>query len=118
GVMSALAAENDVQVQAPDGTRTDRLAEPLTAFNVLRLKRLVASNADVGLLATATNRFDPALPSGTVCPTTRAAPAADGRCTNDAYVLSLDGRWRSRSGDYAAAWQTIGSLLSGGPPRS
>ncbi len=118
GVMSALAAENDVAVQSADGTRYARLADPLTAFNVLRLKRLVASNADIGLLATATNRFDPTPPPGTTCPTTLTAPAPDGRCSNDAYVLSLDGRWRSRSGDYAAAWQTIGSMLSGGPARS
>jgi hypothetical protein len=118
GIMSALTAENDVQVQAPDGTRTDRLAEPLTAYNVLRLKRLVASNADVGVLATATNRLDPRPAAGAPCPTTLAAPAADGRCTNDAYVLSMDGRWRSRSGDYAAAWQAIGGVLAGGPARS
>ena len=118
GVMSAVTGENDVQVQTADGTRVSRLVDPPTAFNVLRLKRLIAANADVGLLATATNRFEPDLPAGGRCPTTQALPAADGRCTNDAYVLSLDGRWRSASGDYAAAWQAIGSALSRGPARS
>ncbi|HVT07589.1 MAG TPA: DUF5916 domain-containing protein [Polyangia bacterium] len=117
GVLSALTGENDVDVQRPDGVRRARLAEPVTTYNVLRLKRLVAANADVGLLATATNRFDPVVPAGTVCPATLAAPTG-GRCTNDAYVLSLDGRWRSRSGDYALAWQAIGSALSGGAPRA
>ena len=117
GVLSALTGENDVDVQGPDGTRRARLTEPITTYNVLRLKRLVAANADVGLLATATNRFDPSVPAGAGCPATLAAPTG-GRCTNDAYVLSLDGRWRSKSGDYALAWQTIGSALSGGAPRA
>jgi hypothetical protein len=118
GVMSAVTGETDVSVEAADGTRVSRLVDPPTAFNVLRLKRLVGANADVGLLATATNRFEPTLLTGARCPTTQAAPAADGRCTNDAYVLSLDGRWRSASGDYASAWQAIGSTLSRGPTRS
>ncbi|HVY38137.1 MAG TPA: DUF5916 domain-containing protein [Polyangia bacterium] len=117
GVLSAVTGENDVDVQGPDGVRRARLAEPITTYNVLRLKRLVAANADVGLLATATNRFDPAVPEGAACPATLAAPVG-GRCTNDAYVLSLDGRWRSKSGDYALAWQAIGSALSGGAPRA
>jgi Domain of unknown function (DUF5916)/Carbohydrate family 9 binding domain-like len=118
GVMSAVTGENDVTVRTADGTQVKRLVDPLTAFNVLRLKRLFAANSDVGLLATATNRFEPDLLLGGRCPTTLALPAADGRCSNDAYVLSLDGRWRSASGDYAAAWQTIGSALSRGPARS
>ncbi|HVZ88563.1 MAG TPA: DUF5916 domain-containing protein [Polyangia bacterium] len=117
GVMSAITGANDVAVQTPTG-QVQRLVDPLTAFNVVRVKRLVAANADVGLLATATNRFEPSVPIDGRCPATQTAPAPDGRCTNDAYVLSLDGRWRSRSGDYAAAWQGIGSVLSGGPARS
>jgi hypothetical protein len=118
GIMSALTGENDVDIQSADGTRYARQADPLTGYNVLRLKRLVASNADIGVLATATNRLDPSPVPGALCPATLTAPAADGRCTNDAYVLSLDGRWRSHSGDYAIAWQTIGGVLSGGPARS
>jgi hypothetical protein len=118
GIISAVTGENDVTIQNPDGSQLRRLVDPLTAFNVVRVKRLFAANADVGLLATATNRFEPAVPPGGRCPATQTAPAPDGRCTNDAYVLSLDGRWRSASGDYASAWQAIGSTLSGGPPRS
>jgi hypothetical protein len=117
GLLSALIGEDDVLVQAADGTRRLRLIEPMTATNVLRIKRLIAPNADIGLLATATNRFDPPVPAGQLCTATLAAPV-NGRCTNDAYVLSLDGRWRSDSGDYAAAWQAIGSALAGGPPRA
>ena len=33
-------------------------------------------------------------------------------------MLSADGRWRSKSGDYAVAWQAIGSALAGGAPRA
>ncbi len=84
---------------------------------MVRVKRLIATNADVGLMATATNRFDSSIPAGFRCSATLATPAR-GRCTNDAYVLSLDGRWRSVSGDYALAWQAIGGALSGGGPRS
>jgi Domain of unknown function (DUF5916) len=69
-----------------------------TAYNVLRLKRLVGSSGDVGVLATATNRFDPA--------------------QNDAYVASVDGRWRSPSGDYAAAAQALASALVHGSARA
>ncbi len=118
GIMSVITGENDVEIQSPDGARRSRLVDPLTAFNVVRLKRLVAGNADVGFLATATNRLDPSTPLSGRCPITQAAPAADGRCDNDAYVASLDGRWRSPSGDYAAAWQTIGSALARGPARA
>jgi hypothetical protein len=117
GLMSAVTGENDVEVQSADGSRRERLVDPLTTFNVLRIKRLVAANADIGLLATATNRFETQVPPGGRCPATQLAPGADGRCTNDAYVASVDGRWRSTSGDYAVAWQTMGTTLSGGAPR-
>jgi uncharacterized protein DUF5916/cellulose/xylan binding protein with CBM9 domain len=117
GIMSAVTGPNDVDVQSADGTRAGRLVDPATAYNVVRIKRLVASNADVGLLVTATNRIEPTVPSNGFCPATHGAPAADGRCDNDAYVASVDGRWRSRSGDYAAAWQAIGSTLARGPAR-
>jgi hypothetical protein len=118
GIMSALTGENDVEVQAADGTRAQRLVDPLTTFNVLRVKRLVGTNTDVGLLATATNRFEAAIAPGGRCPVTQLPPGADGRCANDGYVVSVDGRWRSASGDYAAAWQTMGTALAGGPART
>jgi hypothetical protein len=40
------------------------------------------------------------------------------RCFHDAYVLGLDGRWRSPGGDYVLTGQVIGSLMRGGPPRT
>jgi Domain of unknown function (DUF5916)/Carbohydrate family 9 binding domain-like len=102
GLLSAVTGETNVDVQVTDpvaGPRlVRRLTDPLSAFNVMRLKRLVGADAEVGVLATATNRFD--------------------RGFNDAYVASADGRWRSPWGDYAASGQAIASALVGGPPRA
>src|SRR5207248_1593238 len=42
GALSALTARNDVTVQQADGTRVSRIADLATAYNVLRLKHLVA----------------------------------------------------------------------------
>jgi hypothetical protein len=123
GLLSAVTGRNDVQVQAVDPatgatTRAARAADVLTAYNIVRLKRLVARNAELGLLATAANRLEPGLLPGRLCPTTRLAPAADGRCTNDAYVASVDGRWRSPSGNYAASAQAVVTTLAHGPARA
>ena len=98
GLLSALTGESEVQVQDAAGVRTRRLLDPWTSHNALRLKRLVGGNAEVGLLATASNRI--------------------GGGANDAYVASTDGRWRSASGNYGVAWQAIGSTLRGGAPRA
>jgi len=118
GLLSALTGANDVGVITEAGVPVRRLVEPWTAYNVLRLKRQIGANADVGLLATAVDRFESAVPTGGVCPATQATPGPDGRCDNDAYVVSADGRWRSASGDYGAAWQAVASALSQGPARS
>jgi hypothetical protein len=117
GLLAALTGANDVGVITEAGVPVRRVVEPWTAYSVLRLKRQIGGNADVGLLATATDRFETSLPAGGVCPATQAAPGPDGRCNNDAYVVSADGRWRSPSGDYGAAWQAIASALQAGPPR-
>jgi hypothetical protein len=119
GLISALTGPNDVDVRQMDGTFMRRRLDPWTVFNVARIKRKLASNAEVGLLATATNRLETPQPLGaTSCPAdATAAPAPDGRCTNDAYVLSTDGRWRSALGTYAVAWQAVGSTIQNGPKR-
>lgn len=120
GLLSALTGPNRAGVQVTDagGARTTRrrLADPLTAFNVLRLRQYTGANSDAGLLFTATNRFEPA---GAVCPATGvAAPPGVGRCFNDAYTGSADARWRSPDGDYLVAAQAVGSLLEGGGART
>jgi hypothetical protein len=117
GLISALTGPGYVEVQGDDGLRFNHLVDPWTTFNVLRVKRLVASNTDVGVLATAVNRFETPLPAGAVCPVSARPVGPDGRCTNDAYVVSTDGRWRSRGGDYTVAWQAAGTTLRNGPLR-
>jgi hypothetical protein len=126
GVLSALTGENtadlvDTSTGAPMPVRL--VLEPWTAYNVLRLKRQIGGNADVGVLATATNRFETPMATdapGAGCPALASPPpppGPDGRCANDAYVVSTDGRWRSASGDYGAAWQALATTLQRGPDR-
>jgi hypothetical protein len=103
GLLSAVTGETQVDVDAPDamggGTHlVRRLVDPTSAFNVIRVKRLLGADAEAGVLATAATRFDKAF--------------------NSAYVASADGRWRSPSGNYAAFAQAIGSTLVNGAPRA
>jgi len=115
GLISALTGPNDVEIEH-DGMREARRLDPWTVFNVVRVKRKVAANAEAGVLASAVNRFETPLPTGAICAATGVA-TPDGRCSNDAYVLSADGRWRSPSGDYAVVGQAITSTLQNGPAR-
>lgn len=119
GLISALTGPNDVDVQLMDGTQVRRRLDPWTVFNVARVKRKLAANAEVGVLATATDRIETPQPAGaTGCPADPAlAPGTDGRCTNDAYVFSTDGRWRSGLGTYAVAWQAVATTIQNGPDR-
>ena len=117
GLLSAVTGQNDVEVVTPAGTVV-RTVDPLTAYNVVRWKRLLGADSSVGVLATATNRFEPLTAPTQLCPESNAAPGADGRCTNDAYALSADGRWRSPRGDYALSVQALTTALSHGPARA
>jgi hypothetical protein len=124
GVLSAVTGQNDVEVSTTTTTtqtsvtRTGaRTAEPLSAYNVVRWKRLVGADSSVGLLATAVNRFEPLYHPGQSCPETNLAPTPDQRCTNDAYAVSADGRWRSPGGDYVLGAQALATALAHGPPR-
>jgi hypothetical protein len=116
GLISALTGPNDITIDRGSGVREARRLDPWTTFNVLRLKRKLAANAEVGMFASAVNRLEQPLPLDATC-TATGEPTPDGRCTNDAYVFSADGRWRSRQGNYAAAWQAIGTTLQQGPRR-
>jgi Domain of unknown function (DUF5916) len=124
GVLSALTARNTVDVQQGE-RRVARIAEPMSLFNVLRLRYPAGRNLDVGLMATATNRFEPTglyplQPNGTpqyaLCPDGAFVGATD-RCFHDSYVGGPDIRWRSPSGDYVLNAQTILSAVVNGPPR-
>jgi hypothetical protein len=118
--LSAVTRSNRVRVRAGDGTETDRVIEPLTSYNILRLKRDLGKRAAVGVLATATNRFEAAgdypeaAPGESFCPD-GAAVARGARCFHDAYVAELDARWRP--GDYAVSGQVYATRISDGPPQ-
>ena len=127
-VLSAFTGQGDVRVERPDGSRFDALAAPPSWFNVARARSAVGEHAQVGLLATATLRFEPtrdylrpAMSSGEpamqLCPGGETL-AAGARCFHDSYVVSTDGYWRSNSGDYVVSGQAIVSAISGGPART
>jgi hypothetical protein len=126
GVVSALTGRNDVAITEA-GTSKDYVADPLALANVARLKVAVGSGGNVGLLATALQRFEPTdgyptmmQPDGSVrqrCPD-GALTARGARCFHDAYVAGLDASWRSDSGSYAAAGQALATLIENGPART
>lgn len=117
-------------VLAADGSHVARVVEPLSAWNVLRVRRDFGDRAYVGLMATNVTRAEKssdyplAAPGQTLCPlsaqaaksTTLVSPGA--RCFDDAYVAAADWRWRSPGGDWASNGQVLGSMLAHGPPRA
>ncbi|MEO7736005.1 MAG: DUF5916 domain-containing protein, partial [Kofleriaceae bacterium] len=127
-VLSAFTGQGDVRVERTGGSRFDAPAAAPSWFNVARVRSAVGEHAQVGLLATATLRFEPtgdylrpAMPSGAsavqLCPGGETV-AAGARCLHDSYVASTDGYWRSSAGDYVVAGQAIASAIAGGPART
>jgi hypothetical protein len=132
GTVQALTATNTVPVLAPDGSHVARVVAPLSAWNVLRVRRDVGERAYVGLTATnvthAESTGDYPVVSGSpaqaLCPastqaarsTTLVTPGS--RCFADAYAGGVDFRWRSEGGDWAAVGQAVASMLDHGPPRT
>ena len=128
GSLSAVTARNDVQVQLPDGRRVLRLADPMTAFNVGRVKRAIGENAYIGATLTSTTHVEPTTTAPIVsndpsspnpyqlCPDGSSVRPGS-RCSQDAYVAAADWRWRSHDGDYVSAGQVAVSLLERGPDR-
>ena len=130
GTLQAVTARNDVKVSLADGTRVNRLVDPLSSFNVVRLKRDIGDNAHVGLMATSTTHAEaateyPILAPGAGSPPGRAQQLCPtgtqlglpSRCFNDAFVGGLDWRWRAPGGDYVTGGQVVTSTLSHGPAR-
>jgi hypothetical protein len=128
GALTALTGRNTVEVQSPDGARAARVADPLTAFNVLRVKRALGDNGHIGLIGTAVVHgeslddgpvvsTDPTSEPYVLCPDGRRVVPGQ-RCANDAYVAGLDWRWRSGSGDYGTTGLLVASVLERGPPRA
>lgn len=122
GALSAVTGSNRVKVS--DGAMTpataDRLAAPVTAFNVLRLKRELGSGGHIGLIGTGSTSFEgsPSYPTvGTgmqLCPS-GATPQTGSKCFHDGYVGGLDVLWRSKSGAYVVNGAFIQSYIHGGP---
>jgi hypothetical protein len=124
GLLSAATGRNTVDVQLPDGTREQRVADPLSSFNVLRVKRALGDSGYLGVMATSVLRADGGGPM-LRDPTAPRVLCADGRevaagqrCSNDAHAAGLDWHWRSGSGDYASVFEAGASLLGRGPPRA
>jgi hypothetical protein len=139
--ISALTGPNLVDVVAPDGARASRLTDPLTSYDVVRVRTAVVPHLDLGAMVTASVRAEPnqTLPGviwpptflisraiyPTVsdsasteqqCPEGQVTPV-DTRCFHDAYVGSTDFVWSSPDGDYALRGQVYGSAIEGGPAR-
>jgi hypothetical protein len=104
GLLSALTGENEALV-TQNGQTSKVVADPLSLYNVARVRYAPSLAGDLGVLATAANRFEKESPGRS-------------RITNDAYVLAVDGRMRSPSTNYVASAQVVTSLLVAGPARS
>ncbi|MBC7974242.1 MAG: hypothetical protein H7138_04600, partial [Myxococcales bacterium] len=99
----------------------------LALASVARVKLEIGGGTNLGVLATALQRFEPdsayptvMLPDGTLgqqCPDGSTTDAG-ARCFHDAYSASVDGSWRSRSGSYVAAGQAFVTAIENGPPRT
>jgi hypothetical protein len=142
GTLQALTAENDASVQLASGSRQLRLIDPLTAFDVVRVKRSLPGNGYVGAMFTATTRAEntqnyASTPSYTTVATPSVSnPAAlvasrtglgstmqlcpDGstvaprtRCFDDAYVGAVDWNWRSPDGEWVTGGQGTATILRG-----
>lgn len=128
GVLSAVTGRGNVLGQDMAGARASRVADPLTAFEVVRVKRDLGDNAHVGVMALATIRAEPhdayvrftdptTSAIRALCPSgADVAPGA--RCFHDAYVSGVDFRFRSPTGAFVVAGQAAGSLIVGGPDRA
>ena len=123
GALSAVTAANKVSIYDQVARLpSDRLAAPVTAFNVVRLKRELGSGGHIGLIGTGASTFQgnasfPPLMTGStrqLCPS-GATPFVGSACFHDGYVAGLDGLWRSPSGAYVVNGALIESYINGGP---
>lgn len=128
GGFSALLGKAEAVIKDAGRRQLLRVAEPLKLQSVLRLKIAIGDNAHMGLTGTAVNRFEfegdapPVQTAGDqgtdqLCPSGDKLPLGS-RCFHDAYVAAIDGRWRSKDGNYALNAQLLLSAIVGGPPRT
>ena len=129
GALSALTGANHVTVidnNVTPPTSATRLAAPLTAFNVLRLKYELGSGGHIGVIGTGSSTsesnggYPPVAPASggapinQLCPS-GAQPLIGSACFHDGYVGGIDGLWRSPSGAYVVNGALIQSYMHGGP---
>jgi len=123
GAVTAVTSESTVDVRTATGNTVERAVDPMSVFQVLRVRRELGDNAHVGLLAGATLRLeDGAYPivsgrtdpsTARLCPDgTRTTAPGGGDCFRDAFVAGADARLRA--GDWLGQGQVVGSLVSGG----
>lgn len=118
-----------VDVDGANGRSIQRVAEPLAAFKVLRVRKDFGKRFSLGLMATAKSRLEsplsyptlrnPSVPgqTRTLCPRGQETKVGE-RCFHDAYVAAADARFRSPSGDYVVTGQAVASLVHDGPSRT
>lgn len=127
GAFVALLGKAEGTIEDVGRNTLSRVTEPLKLQSVARLKVAVGEYAYVGFTGTSVNNFEqdgdaPLVQSSIYSPTQQHCPSGDvvsfgRRCFHDAYVAALDGRWRSRGGDYVIRAQLMLSAIIGGPPR-
>jgi hypothetical protein len=146
GTLQAVTGAATVDIEDVSGERKPRRVEPLTAHQVLRLRRDIGDNGHLGVMMTATtyaenpdayppvapsvdspittqlcpNAVDPTNPVRSIRPSSRSGPLfapLGSRCFNNAFVGGVDWRWRSSDGAWAAMGQMVGTNIRGGAPR-
>ena len=129
GTLTAVTGRNEVTVENTSMGATSTanlLVAPLTAYNVLRLKRDWGSSGHLGLIATGSTTYETdggyaVLQDPTTNVRTQLCPSGvtttpGSRCFRDSYVTGADGLWRSPSGDYVANGAVIESFVHDGAP--
>ena len=125
GALLALSGGSAAEVVGEKGGVSTRVASPISAFKVLRLRRNFPGGSNIGVMATAVSRAetpsDHALLEGEggrkmqLC-TGGEELLAGQRCFHNAYVLAVDGRIRFLDNNYSIQAQAAATMLDGGPP--
>lgn len=126
GALLALSGPSAAETGRERGQRFVRVASPMSAFKVLRLRRNFEGGSNVGILATAVSRLEwphdyARLDGGgggavkQLCPGGEEL-AAGQRCFHNAYVLAADGRLRLLDNNYSIQAQAAATMIDGGPP--
>src|SRR4051812_21906705 len=78
--LSALTGAQHVGVEGADGSAVERLADPATFFQALRVRHDLGEHASIGVMATAVKRFEESTPAA------MTSSSSASRRFNDEYV--------------------------------